>query len=253
MNKKVKIAYWSLFGVTLIIAVLGLVLTKDWGGFLINLSAELLGIFFIVTIIILLFEDRRREEIKARLIREMGSQDNAEALDAARQLKEKGWTGDGSLAGKNFYNANLEGALLADSNFKQSIFAGAKLTKTTLYNANFAEAVLIFADLSRASANGANFSKTKFHRAKLTGAALVRANFQDSDITDTTLKSAAELRYAILPDGTKYDGRYRLPAEREMYTSFYQDEDTPENWAEFYDITVEEYISGQDWADKNLK
>ena len=253
MNRNVKIAYWSLFGVTLILAVLGLVLTKDWGGFLINLSAELLGTFIIVTIIILVFEDRKQEEIKSRLIREMGSEDNAEALAAARQLKEKGWMADGSLAGKNFYNASLSNALLADANCKQAVFANANLMKATLYNANFAEAVLIYADLRGASMNGVNLSKSRLHRAKLDGATLVRANFKDSDITDHTLRSAAELRYATLPDGTKYDGRFRLQSELEMYSSFYQDEDTPENWAEFYDISVEEYIEGQAWADKNLK
>jgi hypothetical protein len=253
MNKNVKIAYWSLFGITLILAILGLVLTKDWGGFLINLSAELLGTFIIVTIIILVFEDRKQEEVKSRLLREMGSEDNAEALAAARELKEKGWMADGSLAGKNFYSANLAGALLTDANCKQAVFVSANLTKATLYNANFAEAVLIYADLSGASMNGINLTNSRLHRAKLDGAILVRANFKDSDITDHTLHSAAELRYATLPDGTKYDGRFRLPAELEMYASFYQDEDTPENWAEFYDISVEEYLEGQAWTDKNLK
>jgi hypothetical protein len=84
--------------------------TPEWrSNWLANLSSEILG-----AVITFLLFDRiiaRRSE-KERLIREMGSTDNATALKAVRELNVHGWLVDGSLRGVSLWKADLQSAVL---------------------------------------------------------------------------------------------------------------------------------------------
>src|SRR3990172_5511276 len=77
-----------------------------------KISPELVGIGLAVLIIDAANERRAVQQLKAQLIREMGSNDNGIALRAVKELDAHGWLLDGSLRGADLTEANLQNARL---------------------------------------------------------------------------------------------------------------------------------------------
>ena len=64
-----------------------------------DLRAELIGIGLTVVLIDLAYKRVQTREEKERLILQMSSPDNPFAIEALRQITERGWLTDGSLRG----------------------------------------------------------------------------------------------------------------------------------------------------------
>lgn len=136
-----------------------------------------------------------------QIIHELRSPDNKRALQAVEQLRVRGQLEDGTLAGTSLRFVHLEGA---------------DLYKADLRKADFGMADLQWADLSLANLRGArltraNLYKSDFSRADLRGANLFRANLQEArNLTGEQLAQAYRLWDAVMPDGSRYDGRFNL-------------------------------------------
>lgn len=143
------------------------------------------------------------------------------AFEAVDTLRLHGWLTNGSLRGVNLrgcdlsgtimYDADLAGADLSHASLNVSYLSGANLR-----NANLTEANLMGTDLARA-----NFESAVLIKANLRAAILGQVNFQNADLRAANMRltrffsldklsKAYALRYAILPDGSLYDGRFNL-------------------------------------------
>lgn len=165
-----------------------------------------------VTVIVIEEVGRYRAalEEKERIIRQMASHSNDFALDAVRQIMEKGWHRDGSLREKSFDGARLQNvtlggidlqqAVLWEANLQKGYLVAANLQGAFLLNANLQDALLVNAKLQEAILTGANLQKAYLINANLQGARLEHtdlqraslegANLDDTDLTSTMLSGA---------------------------------------------------------------
>ena len=166
-----------------------------WG----NFSSELAGIVITVWVIDTLNRRRSIAEEKEDLILQMGSPDNAFALEAVRKLRARGWLDNGSLRKASLDKADLRGAELSYADLEGVHLTGARLTDARLYGAKLKSAMLADANLG-----GAILIKTD-----LEGANLAAANLQSTDMRGANLSGAIivgkrdELQFdqnTILPD-----------------------------------------------------
>jgi len=219
-----------------------------------NIGAGLVDIA--ITVLIIDRLARRREQIseKKRLIREMGSRDNGTALRAVDELRDRGYLTDGSLRHADLKYANLDGAILSGADLRDAYLSFARLAGADLRNANLQSAILRAADLTgalllNANLRGAKLLDANLPTANLHGADLAGANLAGADLTeargltDYHLARAESLLRALLPTGSRYDGRYNLPADLSSV-----DTTNPSVVAAHYDIPFEAYQRGQDWA-----
>ncbi|MCI0712694.1 MAG: pentapeptide repeat-containing protein [Chloroflexi bacterium] len=147
-----------------------------WSDFSQNFSTEMFGAFLTFLLLEKIVGSRNTE---GRLIRELGSMDNATTLKALRELNEKGWDRDGTLKEAFLLRANLEGAILE--------------------NANLQEAFLVYANLRDAQLAKANLQGAILGGANLQGADLFYANLQKAD-----LKGVEFDEKTTLPDVTNW-------------------------------------------------
>ena len=129
-----------------------------------RISPELIGIGITVLIIDNANEAIKRREEKKRLILQMGSPDNAFAIESARQLRERKWLYDGSLHGANLEDADLRKADLRKANLEDAKVMGADLRGAILEDAN-----LRGADLRIANLEGAYLGRANLEGADLRG------------------------------------------------------------------------------------
>ena len=159
-----------------------------------------------------LLQDQQRRaqqsQLKAQLVRELGSSDNGFALRALEELRAHNWVEDGSLVGADLFTANL----------------------------------------SRANLNGALLNEASFRFAILKNARMRFASLEGArSLTSSQLFEMKELRGAVMPDGSKYDGRFNLYGDlRNIEKEGFQPDD-PISMSEFYGVSVSEYNSGQEW------
>jgi uncharacterized protein YjbI with pentapeptide repeats len=137
-------------------------------------------------------------------------------------------------------------------------FKGADLSYADLQNANFGMADLRGTDLRFANLKGARFTKANlsgvnFEEANLKGALLAHANLlHASGLLDEQLYEVNRLRGAMMPDGTRYDGRYNLPGDLWDANFFHVDISDPKALAAFYGISISEFTIGQKWSQESL-
>ncbi len=222
-------------GVLLVIvaAVIGLALFPDDKGFQGNLYTTILGV--LITIFILDRRAERREalraenDLKARLIREMGSSVNEVAIRAVEELRAKGWLSDGTLEHMKWKNANLQDAdltratlpyvNLGEANLKKAKFYEANLENACLWSANLQESnlrvVYLYnsdlwgAYLQNADLTGSYLKKANLRAVNLQQANLCAVTLTASNLTDAHLEGAILYDYqidetTILPDGTNW-------------------------------------------------
>ncbi len=175
---------------------------KDFYG---NIATTLIGIAIAVFTIDRANERRAEEQLKAQLIREMGSTDNGIALRAVRELQAHGsdddnWLTDGSLKGAyliranlhdaSLSDANLQGAILQEANLLGAFLLGADLQDASLIEADLQEANLEVPNLQEANLSGAKLQKAKLGKANLQKASLFRAYLQEAELDQTDLREA---------------------------------------------------------------
>jgi uncharacterized protein YjbI with pentapeptide repeats len=174
-----------------------------------NISAELGSIAITVLVIDRINNERAINAEKKRLINQMGSPNNAFALEATRILRLEKWLTDGTLHGKDFSMADLREAVLDNADLRGAWLSGAnlndaKLIDADLYDAWLSEADLTAANLPRANLQKANLRGAKLHGAQLSGAWLEGAMLERADLQNANLRLAKFDETTILPDGTNW-------------------------------------------------
>jgi len=184
---------------------------RDTADFLESLVPEFVGIVFTVMILENLAGMRERRQITEQLIRRMQSRFNPTALAAIEELRVSGQLQNGTVRNRNLRGSNWE-------------------------NANLYEADLTGCDLTNARLQHADF---------------VKATLERVIVTEEQLAYTDNLCGATMPDGSRYNGRFVLPGDLNwarrkgvMLTS-------PEEMADFYGVSVEEYMRGQTWWSEN--
>lgn len=229
-----------------------------------NVSWELISIFITVGIIQATYEKKRHDEQIDRLMRETSSEVRDVAVKAVEDLREEGKLIDGSLHSHSFWRGNLPNGSfyngeLVESNFSYAILNGANFNG---------------AQLRRASFEGVSAKVSHFHRAILENvnmfmADLEGADFLDADLLDANLMQtnllncqnvglrqfvlAKHLHRATMPDGKKYDGRFRLVGDIDLAGLYGIDLENPISMSRFYGVNEDEYLNGQRWANENLE
>lgn len=180
-----------------------------------NVATELASIAITVLVIDGINERRAVQQEKQSLILQMSSPTNFIAKEAARVLLMRGWLTDGTLHRANLLRANLRKAFLPKADLR-----GVYLHKASLMDAYLQE-------------------------ANLTGA---------RELEDWQLATVKYLRKTILPEGKLYDGRFNLRGDLIWaHDKLKIKKDDNQAIADFYGISVEEYLQGQVWAKENLQ
>lgn len=210
----------------IVVAIIGQFSTRQrldvrsfFGDFYTNISTDLVSIAVTVLIIDTLNQRRADIERKRRRIREMRSPDNGIALAALNELRDEGWTEDGSLRDAYLLAANLEGAFLRDVDLSGAWLRDANLRRAYMRDTNLTKATLIGADLSG-----------------------VR------ELTPAQLRQASALLGATLPDGSRYDGCLHLSGDKEIAQSRGYDLTQLEEMARFYRVPLRHYSDSR-WMD----
>lgn len=167
-----------------------------------DLAATLIGIGITVLIIDNAGEVIKRREEKKRLILQMGSPDNAFAVEAVRQLKERGWLVDGSLHRAELRFANLSNVDLSGADLREVDLSRADLSGSYLYGSNLAGAILREANLSEAILFRADVSEANLFAANIVGADLRYANLKGSNLEQVKNLSEEQLAEAIIDKRT---------------------------------------------------
>jgi hypothetical protein len=170
------------------------------------------------------------------LVNQLRSPENKTTLQAVEKLRARGWLVDGSLRGTALCHAQLQGADLMEANlnsvdFHQAQLEWADLTKADLRNTK----------LTRSNLQGVNFSQ-----ADLTRADLYKSNLRGArNLCAEQLSKVVRLYGAIMPDGRLYDGRFNLSGDLEFARWANVVAKDPAAMAEFYGISLERYLQGQ--------
>lgn len=171
---------------------------------------------------------------KIELVNKILGLENKSTLQAVAELRVCGWLSDGSLRSAALCHAQLQNADLMEADLR---------------NVDFHQANLERADLSKARLNGASFKRASLRganldHADLTFAVLYKTNLQGvRNLSEEQLKHARELLGAIMPDGNVYDGRYNLTGDIERARWAKVNVDDPKAMAEFYGVSLEEYLA----------
>lgn len=180
---------------------------ENFAAFFQSLLPEMVGITFTILIINRLDAKREYRLIRSQLVRRAHSRYNPVALAAIEELRVMEYLQDGALAGKN-----LRGADWSDAN----------LYEADLSNCDLTNAVLDRADL-------------------------IKANLTGAQVKDEQLASAIKLHLCTMPDGKRYNGRFRLPGDIDLAHRKGVDTESMDEMAAWYQVPLEEYIAGQNW------
>lgn len=250
--------------VAILIAILGsinlhsglFVVSPLIADFYANISIELASVAITVLLIDRLYQRHEENEERTKLINQLGSWDNTLAMQAADELRLRGWLQDGSARDASLIGADLRSVRLV----------GADLRGVSLHEAKLQSASLLNAKLQGANLDGANLEKALFFvrtvykngqvdysEAALKGASLRRTNLHSAQVRDDQLAEAGALRGAIMPNGKRYNGRFNLDREFELIDPRGLDTTNPQEMADFYGVSLQEYEQGQRWAQENLR
>jgi uncharacterized protein YjbI with pentapeptide repeats len=206
-----------------------------------GISTELFGAVITTLafgVVLLVFQQFQSiQNRKAELILQMGSPDNAFAIEAVRQLKVLGWLADGTLEGADLRGANLQGAEFGSANLEGANLWRANLQGANLFGVNLEGADLLSAKLQGADLWSANLQGANLRGADLQGADLTFANLQSADLWSANLRDARFLQKAsfsdrtVLPDSTSSLIFYWMPGTD---MTRYTDPNHPDFWQPFW-------------------
>lgn len=185
----------------IVFAVGGYAVMHGWGtlrdmvgDFYANIAMECFSVAVTVLIIERLYERRSKAEAekaeKERLILQMGSPDNGFAVEAVRQLRQRGWLTDDSLVGADLREANLSGVDLSFAVLNNAQLFRANLSDSNMPNISLVGALLPLANLTNANLHMAILKQASFYGATLCSANLAGANLSHADLSVTDLRYA---------------------------------------------------------------
>lgn len=256
--KQFLLRYFTIYRVALIIIIIAgviwyltnITLEELWP----NIIPELLSIAITVFIIDTLYNKRSDDEQKRVLVGKMGSNNNDVATEAWTEIDARGWDLDGTLRGKFLLSANLDGNKFTGADMRGIILSFSSLRDTSWIETDLEDAALDHTDLT-----GSTLSSypdgPHIPEANLKNASLFNANLTNAKVRPEQLVQVRSLSGAIMPDGRKYDGRYRLPDEVESIEKLIKqrggDIESPLLIAAYYGVPVEDYVVGQEWANNH--
>lgn len=162
-----------------------------------------------------------RDAEKYRLIQEIRTLPNREAVQAIATLRRQGWMGDSSVKGVDWSHADLRnadfsganlafakliGANLAGCNFTRADLNHADLFEANLNSASFVESNLRDAVLNKTDLYGTQFSGANLFNVNLTNAVCLNTTFADVDLS--TVKGLETIRH-LGPSTIGVDTFYR--------------------------------------------
>ena len=128
----------------------------------------------------------------------------------------------------------------------------ASLVQTQWFDTNLEGASLDQADLQGASFT--IYSIDGFYaEANIHNASFWKANLRGATIRPQQLLITKTLLGAIMPDGNMYDGRYNFPYDLDLFQKMGGVISDQTKLAEFYGVTLDNYLGGQRWVENNLK
>ncbi|MBC8170377.1 MAG: pentapeptide repeat-containing protein [Anaerolineae bacterium] len=166
---------------------------EDPGEFLQNLIPEALGLGFTLLILDRLNERRESRQVREQLLRQLHSYYNPVAMQALEEMRVLGYLSDGSL-----HNQDFRGADWRDANLYQTDLTGCDLRNTKIQKAD-----------------------------------LVDANLTDAQVSEDQLVTTDIMWKCILPDGSRYNGKYNLPHDFEVALRKKFNPDDPNSMAEY--------------------
>lgn len=178
-----------------------------------------------------------------QLIRKLRSSDPKLVSRAVEELRKRGRLSDGTLVWANLRYVHLAKVDLSTTNFQL-----ADLSLADLRCANLAYAHLEGTRLYQTDLNQANFHKTELKGANLCNACLQGAH----NLGIEQLLTASRLRGAMMPDGSRYDGRFNLRGDLQDAHCLGINQQSAAAMAGFYGISLQDYECGQAWAEANL-
>lgn len=174
------------------------------GFVIISIGPELAGLAIAITLIDFVNEKHKQaaaiEKLKRELIVKFGSQHNATAELAAKELLNNDWLIDGSMRYEDFEGANLMNLYLVKGDFVGSNFSGAIVKNSNLIEANLAYSKLGNTDFEDAYLHRANLKNSSLYRTNFRGAYLTGANFEGALIHQTDFRGAHLKNAIITPD-----------------------------------------------------
>ncbi|MBZ0281656.1 MAG: pentapeptide repeat-containing protein [Anaerolineae bacterium] len=172
-----------------------------WTSWLQNFSTEMFGAFLTFILFELIIGSREKQQEqerilgrektqrdeavqqeKTRLIRQMRSSVNQEAIRAVEELRAYGWSIDGSLRGVELSGANLQGANLSRSDLRRVNLWAANLEGANLLELNLHMAALQIANLQEADLSCTNLEGADLWNTNLKWAILWQAKFDETTI-----------------------------------------------------------------------
>lgn len=201
----------------LLSSLVGLALTRDFTGWLLNFSTELLGA---VLTFVLIDQIIGGEEKKSSLIARLRSRSNDETENTINELRRHGWLTDGSLQEATLQSANLKRVNLHMADLRKADFLQAQLMEAVLNYAKLQGARLVeaqmhqcelqWAKLQGANLNGADLEEANMYcadlqYANLTGANLSSANLREANLLGAVIANTTIFNSrTVLPDGTNW-------------------------------------------------
>jgi uncharacterized protein YjbI with pentapeptide repeats len=179
----------------------------------------------------------------ALLLRKLRSFNNNIVAHAVEELRRRGRLSDGSLRRLDLRFAHLHGIDLS----------AADLTRVNLSQADMRGVNLAYTHLESARFHKVNFRGANFEKADLRDATFTDAILQGTHhLSDEQLAQASRLRGAMMPDGSQYDGRFNLLGDITDAYAFKIDIENPESLANYFGISLEDYLIGQSWIHDHL-
>lgn len=157
----------------------------------------------------------------------------------------------------NLHKANLHGARLTGADVQRAILIHSDLQGANLKGADLLWARLVHADLRGADLSDANLQLAELSDANLLGADLSKANLKwTSDLTYVQLVTAISLYGATTPNDRRYNGQFNLKSDGDFIFIWPEpsiiNPPDPKVMADYYGVSLEEYLAGQEWARENL-
>lgn len=248
-----------------------------------NFSTELIGIAITVLVLDKLYIKRQQrienDRLKIDLMNRVRSQVNVQALSALEglfinEIITKQPNKKYNFSGANLHQAHffsyfkVEGAKLKGANFQDAILSEAWLNETDLCGANLSrvklqKARLFKTNLQQTTLNYANFEGAYLFKVDLwntentKGVSLKNANIWDcnlfgANLNHSDLIHALRLRGTRMPGGQRYNGCYKLNGDIDDAKFDGVNLSIPQEMADWYVVSLEEYSVGQIWIKENL-
>lgn len=172
----------------------------------------------------------------SQLVRMLRKSDHKVVLRAVYELRRRGRLNDSLLEWTSLKYVHLQAANLSSVNFRK-----ADLSMADLQGANLSHANLEGTRLTKANLRGCNLDTAILKDALLNSAIIQGVR----NVSDDQLSEASTMRGAMMPDGSRYDGRFNLPGDLWTIHNWRIDSNDPDAVADFFGVSLDDYLLGQ--------